>query len=104
GEVAPAFVYTTPIPPGVESYRFVFRPGLTLRGLRYTLYRLDGAAPAKLREIDLKAQLTRGEPFPIDIDVHEVPPGRLRLFVRAFVKNRSDEVTRQFDFLHKRGP
>ncbi|MFI5184336.1 MAG: hypothetical protein ACHQNV_08060 [Vicinamibacteria bacterium] len=103
GEVAPALVYTTPPPPVVETYRFVFRPGLTLRGLRYTLYRLDGAAPAKLREMELKAQRTRGEPFPIDIDAKDLPPGRIRLLVDAFVKDRSDEVTRQFDFLHK-GP
>jgi hypothetical protein len=103
GEVAPAFVYTTPTPPVVQSYRFVFRPGLTLRGLRYTVYRLDGAAPSKLREADLKAQRTRGEPFPIDIDAKDLPPGHLRLFVRAFDKNQTDEVTRQYDFVHKQG-
>ena len=99
-ELAPAFVYHSELPASVDRYTLILRPNKTLSQVTYTLYRLAGDEELEVERQPLGSR-PASRPFPIRLDAESLDEGPLRLVIEAAVKNRREEILRQYDFYHK---
>jgi hypothetical protein len=75
---------------------------MTLRKVKYTLYRLAEGRETKVKEsAPLVGDKPAGEPFAIKVDVQGVSEGPMLLLVEGIYKNRTGGPIREYKFHHK---
>lgn len=101
GELAPAFIYHSTSPESVATYTLYLRPNWTLKKVTYSLYRIINDQEVKVKTSSLYGDKIAGEPFPIKLDVRDLPAGPMRLVVQGAYKNRIGGPIREYGFYHK---
>ena len=98
--LAPAMIYDSERPKTAGRYTFLFRPSIPLRSLEYTAY-LVGDETEKVASASLAGNKARGVPFPIELDLSEVPAGLVRLEIRGRYRSRTGGPVREYEFHHQ---
>ena len=98
-KVAPAFVYYSELPKVVDTYSMHLRTNEALTGVSYSLHR--GGKVLRRKKLDLGGDVYGGEPFEIILDVSEIPEGRLKIKIKAQIKNQGEPAVREYEFYHQ---
>ncbi len=108
GQLFPAILFETNIPPKLESYTFVVKSNTGLAPLSWSLYRILEAN--KIRKIESKSghieKLAAGSPIQIRVGAKELVGGYYKLRIRGELvsRDRREIVRKSYVFYHKPNP
>ena len=99
--LAPALLYHSEPPSGVEQYTLHLRPNQPLIRLDYRVVRAEDGDGEPLLERRLPRPMRVGEPIRLELETAELAEGWLLVEVAGKVKNRTEKARFEMRFFHR---
>ena len=101
-QLGPALVYHSQEPKSVGRYIMMLRPHFPLRDVKFTLHSTqEDGQETEVFTKKLAGTRRPGIPFPLELDVAELPASPMRLVVTGKIKGQTVHHQEDFKFFHQ---